>query len=88
MPGVVTKITWDATIARDANGFALGGPPPARQPGSHPSRQACLTYLAQDRAWSNYQNEHRPVGSHNALPFSADVQYLYVVCHLNYYGKY
>ncbi|TWP33009.1 hypothetical protein [Leekyejoonella antrihumi] len=87
MPPVVSKITWDGSIARDANGFALGGPAPAQQPGAHPSRQDCLTYLAEDRAWSNYQNEHRPVGSTNALPFSADVQYLYTVCHLNYYGS-
>lgn len=74
-------------IRRAANGFALGGPPTPSLPSdySHPSHAECLKYLSEVRAWSNYQNQHRPAGSTNDLPMSGDVQYLGTVCHLNYY---
>lgn len=73
-------------IVRDANGFALGGPPAPTAPSNyaHPSHAECLRYRDQVRAWSNYQNLHRPRGATNDLPTSGEVQYLYVVCGLNY----
>jgi hypothetical protein len=73
-------------IGRDANGFALGGPPAPRGPANyeHPTHADCLRHLREVRAWSNYQNAHRPAGSTNYLPSSGDVQYLFVVCGLRY----
>jgi hypothetical protein len=75
-----------ATVPRDANGFALGGPPQATSPANydHPSHSDCLQFRDELRAWSTYQNQHRPAGSNNDLPSSGEVQYLYVVCHLEY----
>jgi hypothetical protein len=74
-------------IRRDRNGFALGGPPAPTPPAdyNHPSHSDCLRYLREVRAWSSYQNQHRPPGSTNDLPFSGDVQYLGTVCHLSYW---
>lgn len=74
------------SIARDKNGFALRGPPVPVSPANydHPSHPECLRFLKEVRAWSAYQNKHRPAGSTNDLPFSGDVQYLYTVCGLNY----
>ncbi|GAB3487839.1 hypothetical protein [Flexivirga lutea] len=71
---------------RDANGFALGGPPAPTPPANYnnPSHADCLKYLSELRAWSDYQNQHRPAGSTNDLPGSGDVQYLWSACHLNY----
>jgi len=73
-------------VRRDANGFALGGPPAPRGPANyeHPSHADCLRHLREVRAWSHYQNAHRPAGSTNYLPSSGDVQYLFVVCGLRY----
>lgn len=74
------------SIARDKNGFALGGPPAPTSPANYdnPSRSECRRYLKEVRAWSAYQNKHRPVGSTNNLPFRGDVEYLYTACGLNY----
>ena len=76
----------NAPVRRDANGFALGGPPAATSPANydHPSHSDCLQFRDELRAWSNYQNQHRPAGSTNDLPSSGEVQYLYVACHLEY----
>jgi cell pole-organizing protein PopZ len=76
----------DGPVPRDANGFALGGPPEPKGPANYnaPSQSDCLRFRDELRAWSNYQNQHRPAGSTNDLPSSGEVQYLYVVCHLNY----
>lgn len=73
-------------VRRDANGFALGGPPAPTGPANytHPTHSDCLKNLDQVRAWSTYQNAHRPPGSTNYLPSSGDVQYLSVVCGLSY----
>ena len=75
-----------APVRRDANGFALGGPPAATSPTNYdsPSNSDCLQFRDELRAWSNYQNEHRPAGSTNDLPSSGEVQYLYIACHLEY----
>lgn len=75
-----------APVRRDANGFALDGPPQATSPANYdnPSQSDCLQFRDQLRAWSNYQNQHRPAGSTNQLPSSGEVQYLYIVCHLDY----
>jgi hypothetical protein len=74
------------SVGRDANGFALGGPRQATSPANydHPSRSDCLRFRDELRAWSNYQNKHRPASSTNYLPSSGDTQYLFVVCHLRY----
>ena len=76
-----------AAVRRDADGFALDGPPRAKAPAnySHPSHSDCLRFRDELRAWSNYQNQHRPPDSTNDLPSSGEVQYLYMYCHLNYY---
>lgn len=76
----------NAPVRRDANGFALGGPPAVTSPANydHPSHSDCLQFRDELRAWSNYQNQHRPAGSTNRLPSSGEVQYLYIVCHLEY----
>ena len=76
----------NAPVRRDANGFALGGPPAATSPANydHPSHSDCLQFRDELRAWSNYQNQHRPAGSINYLPSSGEVQYLSIVCHLEY----
>lgn len=73
-------------IKRDKNGFALGGPPAPAGPANydHPSHTDCLRFRTELRAWSNYQNQHRPAGSTNDLPSSGEVQYLFVVCGLKY----
>jgi len=88
-PKVTTTKTAAATptsVGRDANGFALGGPPAPTGPANydHPTHSDCLKHLDQVRAWSTYQNAHRPPGSTNYLPSSGDVQYLFVVCGLRY----
>jgi hypothetical protein len=76
----------DGAVRRDANGFALDGPPQAKGPANynHPSHSDCLRFRDELRAWSNYQNQHRPVGYTNILPSSGEVQYLYMFCHLEY----
>lgn len=51
----------------------------------HPSHAECLSYRSELRAWSNYQNQHRPAGSANNLPMSGEVQYLWMSCRLNYF---
>ncbi len=81
--------TTDALTApepRDVNAFAPGGPPPATVPLSynHPSPTDCLKFRDQVRAWSNFQNAHRPSGFTNDLPSSGDVQYLHTACNLGY----
>lgn len=83
---VKVSVPQGAPVSRDANGFALGGPPQAIAPANYdnPSQSDCLQFQNELRAWSNYQNEHRPAGSTNDLPASGDVQYLFVVCHLRY----
>jgi hypothetical protein len=75
-----------APVGRDSNGFALGGPPQPSSPANydHPSHSDCQGFLTQLRAWSTYQNQHRPAGSTNYLPSSGEVQYLFVVCGLRY----
>ncbi len=88
-PKITTTKTAAATptaVGRDANGFALGGPPAPTGPANydHPTHSDCLKHLDQVRAWSTYQNAHRPPGSTNYLPSSGDVQYLFVVCGLRY----
>lgn len=90
-PPKVTTTTKTAAatptpVGRDPNGFALGGPPAPTGPANydHPTHSDCLKHLDQVRAWSNYQNAHRPQGSTNYLPSSGDVQYLFVVCGLRY----
>lgn len=88
-PKITTTKTSAATptpVGRDANGFALGGPPAPTGPANydHPTHSDCLKHLDQVRAWSTYQNAHRPPGSTNYLPSSGDVQYLFVVCGLRY----
>jgi hypothetical protein len=79
-------VTTPAPVGRDANGFALGGPPQPSSPANydHPSHSDCQRFLTQLRAWSTYQNQHRPAGSTNYLPSSGEVQYLFVVCGLRY----
>jgi hypothetical protein len=75
-----------ATGRRDVNAFAPGGPPPATVPLSynHPSPSDCLKFRDQVRAWSDFQNAHRPSGFTNHLPSSGDVQYLHAACNLGY----
>jgi len=84
---LATKVTTTpAPVGRDSNGFALGGPPQPSSPANydHPSHSDCLRFLTELRAWSAYQNQHRPAGSTNDLPSSGEVQYLFVVCGLRY----
>jgi hypothetical protein len=71
---------------RDVNAFAPGGPPPATVPLSynHPSPADCLKFRDQVRAWSDFQNAHRPSGFSKDLPSSGDVQYLHAACNLGY----
>lgn len=80
-------LTIDPCIRRDKNGFALGGPTYPKSPAdyTHPTPTECSLFRTQLRAWSDFQNAHRPPGATNGLPFSADVQYLFTVCHLDYY---
>lgn len=77
--------SMNASVDRDANGFAVGGPVAPGGPVNYkPSRAYCLTYRDQLRAWSTYQNAHRAAGSTTQLPRTSDVQYLYVVCGLKF----
>jgi hypothetical protein len=71
---------------RDVNAFAPGGPPAATVPLSynHPSPSDCLKFRDQVRAWSDFQNAHRPSGFTKDLPSSGDVQYLHTACNLGY----
>jgi hypothetical protein len=71
---------------RDVNAFAMGGPPPATVPVGydHPSHPDCLKFRDQVRAWSDFQNAHRPPGFSRDLPSSGDVQYLLTACGLSY----
>lgn len=75
-----------APVRRDAKGFAVGGPAAATRPADyeHPSRSDCQKYLDQVRAWSDYQNAHRPAGSASLLPSSSAKQYLATVCDLTF----
>jgi hypothetical protein len=75
-----------APVRRDANGFALGGPPAPTAPANyeHPSQSDCLRFRDQLRAWSDYQNLHRPRGAISNLPSSGEIQYLYAMCGLDY----
>lgn len=76
----------DPTIARDANGFALGGPAyPSWFDYKTANPTTCARFNRELHAWSNYQNLHRPVGYTNLLPFSGDVQILSVACNIGYY---
>lgn len=79
-------MTIDPCIRRDANGFALGGPPYPASPANyqHPTAAECVRFRSQLRAWSNFQNAHRPPGATSGLPSSGDVQYLFIYCHLKY----
>ncbi|MEO8519215.1 MAG: hypothetical protein ABI438_08520 [Dermatophilaceae bacterium] len=65
--------------------FALGGPAPATVPAnySHPSPAECLKFRDQLRAWSQYQNAHRPTGF-VSLPSASDLQFLTTSCGLSY----
>jgi hypothetical protein len=78
--------TTPVPVGRDSNGFALGGPPQPSSPANydHPSQSDCQRFLTELRAWSTYQNQHRPAGSTNYLPSSGEVQYLFVICGLRY----
>ena len=71
---------------QDVNAFAPGGPPPATVPLSydHPSHPDCVKFRDQVRAWSDFQNAHRPSGFTNDLPSSGDLQYLHAACNLGY----
>ncbi len=71
---------------RDVNAFAMGGPAPATVPASydHPRPSDCLKFRDQLRAWSEFQNAHRPTGFTNHLPSNGDVQYLQAACGLSY----
>ena len=75
-----------ASVPRDVNAFARGGPSPATIPASygHPSHSDCLRLRDQVRAWSAFQNAHRPTGFSTDLPSSGDVQYLHMACGLGY----
>lgn len=79
-------ITVDPCIRRDANGFALGGPAYPSAPANYdsPTKRECDRFRTELRAWARFQNGHRPPHATAELPSSGDVQYLYVVCHLNY----
>jgi len=87
-PATTTKTAaaTPTSVGRDANGFALGGPPAPTGLANydHPTHSDCLKHLDQVRAWSTYQNAHRPPGSTNYPPSSGDTQYLFVVCGLRY----
>jgi hypothetical protein len=71
---------------REVNAFAVGGPSPATVLVSydHPSHSDCLKFRDQLRAWSDFQNAHRPAGFTRDLPSSDDVQYLSAACGLSY----
>ena len=73
----------DTSIARDANGWALGGPPQPSTP-NHPTPASCATFRNQLHAWSDYQNAHRPYPSANSLPMSGQIQWLFTVCGMKY----
>ncbi len=75
-----------APVRRDAKGFVVGGPAAAKRPADdeNPSQSDCRKYLDQVRAWSDYQNAHRPAGSASLLPSSSDKQYLATVCGLTF----
>jgi hypothetical protein len=81
-----TQVPLTAGESRDVNAFAPGGPPPATVPLSydHPSHSDCLKFRDQVRAWSDFQNAHRPSGFTKDLPSSGDVQYLHSACGLGY----
>jgi len=83
---ISTSEPLTAPGSRDVNAFAPGGPPPATVPLSynHPSPSDCLKFRDQVRAWSDFQNAHRPSGFTNHLPSSGDVQYLRSACGLGY----
>ena len=83
---VSTSEPLTAPRPRDVNAFAPGGPQPATVPLSynHPSPSDCLKFRDQVRAWSDFQNAHRPSGFTNTLPSSGDVQYLHSACGLGY----
>ena len=93
LAGAKAKVTPDrpvanstASVPRDVNAFAPGGPFPATMPASydHPSHSDCLKLRDQVRAWSDFQNAHRPKGFSHDLPSSGDVQYLRKACGLSY----
>ena len=75
-----------ANVPRDVNVFAPGGPSPATMTAGydHPSHSDCLKLRDQVRAWSDFQNAHRPTGFAPDLPSSGDVQYLREACGLSY----
>jgi hypothetical protein len=81
-----TSAPQSASVRRDGNGFALGGPAMPGAPANyeHPSQSECLKFRDQLRAWSNYQNARRPIGAISNLPSSGEVQYLHMFCHLDY----
>ena len=83
---ISTSEPLTAPGGRDVNAFAPGGPPPATIPLSydHPSHTACVKFRDQVRAWSDFQNAHRPSGFTNDLPSSGDLQYLHATCNLGY----
>lgn len=83
---ISTSEPLTADARRDVHAFAPGGPPPATVPLSynHPSASDCLKFRDQVRAWSNFQNAHRPSGFTSDLPSSGDVQYLHAACNLGY----
>ena len=78
-----SRSSQTSDVARDANGFALGGPPRPSL-AEHPTKTQCTTYRDALVAWSNYQDQHRPAGSTNLLPMSGEVQNLAFTCNLTY----
>lgn len=86
-PGPVGDLVIDPCARRDANGFAVDGPALPDAPSEQSSAAECRAYRDQLRAWSNYQNAHRPPGATAGLPMSSQVQNLYLVCNLGYYDS-
>ncbi|TWP35196.1 hypothetical protein [Leekyejoonella antrihumi] len=67
------QVAGPTPVRRDANGFARGGPPTPTSPSNynHPSHADCLRFLTELRAWSNYQNLHRPLARPTTSPAAA-----------------
>ena len=86
-PGPVGDLIIDPCARRDANGFAVDGPALPDAPSEQSSAADCRAYRDQLRAWSNYQNAHRPPGATAGLPMSSQVQNLYLVCNLGYFDS-
>lgn len=65
--------------------FAVGGPSPATVPAiyNRPTHSECVRFRDQLRAWSQYQNAHRPAG-YAKLPSASDLQFLTTTCGLSY----